>query len=97
MDYKLFWSDEAVRNLEEILDDLNYKWTQKEVTNFKEKLNRQLELIISNPYLFPASQYKPRLRKAVLSKQTTIFYEIRENRIYLAYLHLNRKDIGRIK
>ena len=96
MDYKLHWSDEAIRNLEEIIDYLSYKWTQREIENFKVKLGRMLDLIHSNPQIFPVSDYNPRLRKAVLSKQTTIFYEVNEDRIYLAYLFVNKKDIGRI-
>lgn len=97
MDYKLRWSDEAVENLEEILDDIKFKWTDKEVNNFKDKLNHQLDLIIQNPHMFPSSTIKHGLRKAVLSKQTTIFYQIIDNIIYLAYLHINKKDIDYIK
>ena len=97
MDYKIHWTDESIRNLEVILDYLKFKWTDKEIINFKDKLNHQLDLIKQNPMMFPSSQYQPRLRKAVLSKQTTIFYEVKENIIYLAYLHINRKDINNIK
>ncbi|NJK98725.1 MAG: type II toxin-antitoxin system RelE/ParE family toxin [Bacteroidales bacterium] len=97
MDYKLRWSDESVKNLEEILNNINSKWTEKEVNNFKSKLSHQLDLIIQNPYMFPASTIKPELRKAVLSKQTTIFYQIIDEFVYLAYLHINKKDINNIK
>jgi len=34
MEYKLFWSEEAIRNLEEILYYLIHQWTQKGVANF---------------------------------------------------------------
>jgi len=54
MVYKLRWSDESVKNLEDILEDIKFKWTDKEVDNFKIKLSHQLDLIIHNPYLFPA-------------------------------------------
>lgn len=47
--------------------------------------------------MFPISIHIPRLRKAVLSKQTTIFYEVKGKAIYLAYLHVNRKDIKKLK
>lgn len=97
MDYKLFWSEEAIRNLENILDYLIEKWSQREVNNFKSKLSRQLDLIVKNPRMFPVSEYNSRLRKAVLSKQTTIFYEIREDVIYIAYLFANQQDINKIK
>jgi plasmid stabilization system protein ParE len=97
MDYKLFWTEEAIRNLEEILDYLVDNWSQKEVEGFKEKLLKQLDLILINPKMFPVSSYNPRLRKAVLSKQTTVFYEVKGNIIYLAYIFVNRKNIIGIK
>ena len=96
MVYKLRWSDESIKNLEEILDDIKFKWTDKEVDHFKSKLSHQLDLIIQNPHMFPASTIKPELRKAVLSKQTTIFYQITDDIIYLTYLHINKKDIDYI-
>ncbi len=97
MDYELRWSDESVHNLEEILDYIKYKWTDKELNNFKNKLRHQLDLIVQNPYMFPASTIKQELRKAVLSKQTTIFYEIYNDIIFLTYLHVSKKSIGYLK
>ena len=67
------------------------------MTNFKRRLSKQLELIEKNPRLFPISDVQPRLRKAVLSKQTTIFYELKDYEIHIAYLFSNRMDIVRIK
>ena len=91
MDYKLRWSDESIRNLEEVLADISRKWTLKEVDNFKNKLKLQLQMIISHPHMFPRSQSNPKLRKAVLSKQTTIFYEIKYDTISIIHIHLNKK------
>jgi plasmid stabilization system protein ParE len=96
-DYKLFWSDEAINNLESILDYLHSRWTQREIDKFKKQLSKQLDLITNNPKLFPKSDYNPRLRKAVLSKQTTIFYEISGTTINLVYLFNNRQDIQKIQ
>jgi plasmid stabilization system protein ParE len=96
-DYKIFWTNEAINNLESILDYLNRSWTQREIDNFKKKLSKQIDLIEKNPKLFPLSDYNPRLRKAVMSKQTTIFYELSGTVIYLVYLFSNKQDIDRIK
>ena len=96
MDYKVFWTEEAIHNLEEIINYLRHKQTEKEVDNFKIKLSRQIDLISKNPQMFPVSEYMPGLRKAVLSKQTSIFYEVRDYQIYLVYLFVNKKDIGKI-
>lgn len=97
MGYKLYWSDEAVKNLEDILNYLLENWSGKELENFKQSLSLQLDLIIRNPNMFPASTHIPRLRKAVLSKQTTVFYEVKGKAIFLAYLHINRRDTKELK
>jgi len=97
MDYKVFWTEEAVRNLEEIIDYLYSEWTEKEVANFKAKLSVKIDLISKNPKMFPVSDFQPRLRKAVLSKQTSIFYEFNNDIIYLAYLFVNFRSHERLK
>jgi len=96
-DYKILWTDEAINNLEDILDYLNSRWSHHEVIGFKKSLSKQISLIEQNPKLFPASQYNPRLRKSVLSKQTTIFYEVSGQLIYIVYLFNNMQDIRRIE
>ncbi|MCD6566648.1 MAG: type II toxin-antitoxin system RelE/ParE family toxin [Bacteroidales bacterium] len=96
-DFKIFWTEEAIINLEDILDYLRHKWTKREINNFKLRLSRQIALIQNNPKLFPLSDYYPRLRKAVLSKHTTIFYEVKDFKIYLVYLFSNKQNIDKIK
>lgn len=97
MDYKLFWSAESLKNLKDIINYLESEWSEKEVIRFKLKLSNHLDLIIRNPKIFPVSEFQPRLRKAVLIKQTTIYYEIREYEIHIAYLFNNRMDINKVK
>ena len=96
-EYKLFWTDEALKNLDQILEYLKHKWTRKEVDNFKNKLANQLDIILRYPLIFPKSDKQPRLRKSVLSKQITIFYEIKGSLIYLVYLFDNRQDPKKLK
>lgn len=99
MDYKyrIIWSEEAVKNLENVLDYLNRRWTQREVNNFKVKLSRLLDIISQNPRLFPISEFQPRLRKAVLSRQTTVFYEFKDRTVFLVYIFNNAQNPSKIK
>jgi len=97
MDYKLVWTHEAIDNLEGILNYLIANWSQKEVIQFKYKLSKQIDLILQFPKMFPVSDYNPQLRKAVLSKQTTLFYQIKGEAIYLVYIFVNTKNIKKIK
>ena len=96
MDYKVFWSNEALRNFEEILDYLNLEWTEKEVQQFKSKLSNQLDIIKKYPFIFPKSDRNPRLRKAVLSKHTIIFYEVQGYQLNLVYLFQTRMNPSKI-
>lgn len=95
--YKLYWSQESLENLEDILFYLNSKWTLREVDNFKKLLSKQIEIILTFPEIFPKSVIQPRLRKAVLSKQTIVFYEVNEDRITIVYLFVVKKNPNQIK
>ncbi len=95
--FTVLWTDQAVNNLENIIESISNKWTEKEVANFKRSLTKHIEIIQRFPAVFPQSETVPRLRKAVMSKQTSIFYEVKGDIIYLAYLFDNRKDPDKIK
>ena len=95
--FTILWSDESVRNLEEILNYLEKEWTWREVERFKEQLLKQLNLIQQFPQLFPKSEINRRIRRAVMNRHITIYYEIKGNRIQLAYLFNNRKDPSKLK
>ncbi|PIQ22408.1 MAG: hypothetical protein COW65_03345 [Cytophagales bacterium CG18_big_fil_WC_8_21_14_2_50_42_9] len=97
MSYKILWTDEAIRNLEQILNYIETNWTDKEVNKFKIKLSEQLNIISKFPNIFPSSTIAPRLRKAVLTRQTIIFYEVKEQVIYIAYIFDSRRSPERIK
>lgn len=92
MSYQIFWSEEAIANLEQIINYLSEKWTEREVNNFKLRLVEQIEIIAKFPFGFPVSAQISRLRKAVLTKHTSIFYEVREQNIYLAYIFDTRQN-----
>ena len=95
--YKIDWSDEALANLDSIIDYLSIKWTNREIRYFYKKLDKRLEIISANPHGFPASEIKSNIRRSVLTEQTTIFYEIKINRIVILSLFDNRKDPESIK
>ncbi len=95
--YSVFWTAESLANLEDIIHYLNARWTNGEVQNFKTKLSNHLKLIQNNPFLFPTSEYNSSIRKAVLSKQTIIFYQVKNQSIFLLYLFVTKKDITKLK
>ena len=95
--YRIDWADEALENLDYINNYLTNKWSDKEVRNFYIKLERTLIVISNNPLAFEQSDLKVNVRRCVLSKQTTIYYEIKEDCIVILTLFDNRSDPKSIK
>ena len=96
-EFQIIWSDEAIANLENILEYLERRWTEREIQKFKSLLSKQLDIISQKPELFPKSSIKPELRRAVLSKQTSIYYLISDRQVQLIYLFDNRMNPERIQ
>lgn len=84
--YKLFWSDRALEDLQNIINYLGEKWTQKEIRNFARRLDKRLELISLNPRLFPKTAKRKNIRRSVLTKHTVIYYESTENAVTIVAL-----------
>jgi len=84
--YKLFWSDRALDDLQNIINYLNEKWTQKEIRNFVRRLDMRLELISGNPRLFPKTAKRKNIRRSVLTKHTVIYYQATENSVTIVTL-----------
>lgn len=97
MSYPILWTDEAVENLENIISYISANWTEREVNKFKVRLSEQINIISKFPNIFPTSTITPRLRKAVLTKQTIIFYEFKEKVIYITYLFDSRQNPKKVK
>lgn len=91
MALKIRWSKEAKSTFENVLDYLKGNWTDKEIEKFVSKTNSVLTVISSQPYLFKASAHK-KVRKAVINKQNSLFYLVRESEIYLLSFWDNRRD-----
>jgi plasmid stabilization system protein ParE len=94
--YKLVWSDEAIQNLKGIIDYLENQWTKKEIHKFARLLDKRLNIIQDNPFLFGESKRSNGIRKAVLSKQTTIYYQVVDFEIRIITLFDNRQDPNKI-
>ncbi len=93
---KVIWSVEAVENLERIIQYLQENWTEKEIKKFLKKLEKTISIIKKQPLSFPKSQYIE-ARKLVLSKQTTIFYKVYADAIYIVTIFDSRQNPENLK
>jgi plasmid stabilization system protein ParE len=89
---KIEWSEEAIRNLDSIIEYLTYRWTDREIKNFFVKLEKRLQTISLQPTSYPNSAQKPYVRRSVLSKQTTIFYSVIGDKLFIVSLFDTRQN-----
>jgi hypothetical protein len=56
------------------------------------RIDRIVEKIIKSPILYQAIAVDPRFRRAVISSQSSLVYEVTETKIILLYIFDNRQD-----
>lgn len=90
MALKVNWSAEAEETFKNIILYFQQNWTDREVTGFIKRVDSLIYNISQEPYLFQSSSSK-NIRKAVIGKQNSLFYLIRNNEIYLLSFFDNRQ------
>lgn len=94
---KIVWSKRALSDLDEIICYLQENWTEKEIRKFSQKLDHLLDILQSQPFLFPESGVICNTYRAVLSKHISIYYQVGKNEIHLITLFDNRQDPEKLK
>jgi len=90
--YRVEWTRRSLLNAIAIKNYLIQKFTVKEVVKF-ERLLRQFELTVSNfPTLYPGSKSQKLLRRAVIHKNTTVYYIFNKDKVTVVAMKDNRKE-----
>jgi len=89
--YKVFWTDRALNELAEVEAYIIEQWTEKELKRLFKHLELTIQLISENPLIFPESEKKKEIRKAVILKLNSLYNRIKRNQIELLAFHANRK------
>ncbi len=88
---KVKWTERSLSNALDIKNYLKVNFTKREVLKF-ENLLKQFENTVSNfPTLYPESESKKPLRKAVIHKRTTVYYVFKENIVTVIAMKDNRQ------
>ncbi|MDQ5929743.1 MAG: hypothetical protein QG594_1524 [Bacteroidota bacterium] len=83
--YEIFWTDLANLTYEKELDFIFKKWNRKEVMNFMDLVDDFVKKIESGFILGKISKRK-NIRSFVISKQTTIFFQVHEDKMEIELL-----------
>ena len=96
MSYSIKWLPEAELTYALILKYLEENWTSKEVMNFVDRTDKVIESIAERPKLYIYSKKKGAFR-AVVTKQTSLFYRIKSDEIELLIFWDNRQDPAKLR
>jgi hypothetical protein len=91
MSYSVEWTAEAEIAYTTILLYLEQKWTDREVRNFIYRTEEVLQLIKNNPLVYPRSKHQE-IHRALVSSQTSLYYEVNPGKIVLLSFSDNRQD-----
>jgi plasmid stabilization system protein ParE len=91
MSHAIFWTDEAHETFDAIVLSIEDKWGIKQAGVFIKRVQHVSSLIADQPYLFRASHTK-NLRQAIVSRQTSMFYEVNKTTINILFFWDNRQE-----
>ena len=90
-------SKTAEKKISKLLDYLLENWSLKVKSDFVKKLDRSIDLIKSDPHIFPESDKISGLHKCVITKQTTLYYRFNSKTIFLVTIFNNRQKPSKLK
>ncbi|HET8866056.1 MAG TPA: type II toxin-antitoxin system RelE/ParE family toxin [Gracilimonas sp.] len=95
--HPVVWTDTALNNKEDISSYLLENWSERELGNFYQALERRIQLISINPELYGKVAGTDLTRRSVLNKRTIIFYEFRDGVVEILYLFNTYQNPDRLE
>lgn len=89
-EFLIVWSPVAEETYLKTLSSILEKWTIKEAEDFEYKVESLLSVLKKQKHLCPPSQKMKNLRRCVITPQTSLVYQIRNNIIELVAFFDNR-------
>lgn len=74
--YTVIWSIEAEASFLVVIDDLLFRWTEREANIFIDRTQTIIEKISIEPYMFRAYEKDPSIRHGILHRNVTMFYRV---------------------
>jgi plasmid stabilization system protein ParE len=96
---EVIWSSKAKMTYFGVLSYLEKNWAKKEIIQFTQRTEIVLRAIKKNPGIFPRSLKQKEIRKAIVDKNNSFFYQVDhdQEKIYLLTFFDNRQDPDRLK
>jgi len=94
---EIIWTKLANITYLEVLDNLNKRWTKKELKAFKYLSNNLLDKIKNRQMSHLFANEKLGIRKGIIHKNVSLYYKEIDNKIYLITFFNNRMNPSTLK
>ena len=91
----VLWTNNALKNASSIRAYIEENFSEKEIERFFSLLSTFEEAVSIFPKLYPQTNKKAKIRRAVLSKVLSAFYRISGSKIEILAILDNRCDISK--
>jgi plasmid stabilization system protein ParE len=80
---KIKWTKRAKNSFDQTVDHLQKEWSLTSAINFVKKANNFIETLKDQPKIGKPEIARRDLRSFVLTRQTTVFYRIKDNEVII--------------
>ncbi|MGB0879277.1 MAG: hypothetical protein ACPGTO_01780 [Polaribacter sp.] len=96
---EIIWTRLANITYKEVFENLEWRWTKKEMKNFRDLTNELLEKVKNEQVVHPFANEKLGIRKGKIHKNVSLFYkeDKENNKIYLITFFNNRMNPEALK
>lgn len=92
MELKIKWTKRASSSFDKTVEFIEEEWGIRSAQKFIKKVNRLLQLLIKQPEIGKLEIKEKGIRAFVFSRQNTVFYRIRADKLILLKFFDNRQD-----
>jgi plasmid stabilization system protein ParE len=92
MAYEVIFSDEIFEKLNSIIYYLENNWSKDVAEAFLKTFYRRIDNLAYNPKSGMQTKKNPAIRRFMITKHNTLYYEIFENRIELLTIFFNSQN-----
>lgn len=85
-------SETAFKTFESICAQIHERLRPKAVSDFKKNTIKTLELISNSPFVYKETEFDPNIRQGLIKKISSVFYEIKTDRIEVLFFWDNRQE-----
>lgn len=90
--FKIRWTVHALSELSATIKYLEENWTEKELIQFAKAIDNTVEIISRYPHIYPVSNKKRNVRKAIVDKNNTIYYRLVHGSIEILSVFGTKQD-----